>query len=126
MIPNFKELFNLKKADIIELAKKMIAAPSCYSGLKEVGQNWIDSVGTDGEKAAAKKLIAELEGDVTDIDHLVAFAHSEIPVQMFGAEGAKNFAAHADELKASGAEFCDCGACAPGLEILKNKSLILD
>ena len=116
----------MKKSDIIELAKKMIAAPSCYSGLKETGQNWLNAIGTADEKNAAQKLIAELEGDITDIDGLVAFAHSEIPAQMFGAEGAKKFAAHADELKASGAKFCDCGACAPGLEILKNKALILD
>ena len=116
----------MKKNDVIELAKKMIAAPSCYSGLKEIAQNWLDSIGTANEKENAQKLIAELEGDVTDIDNLVAFAHSEIPAQMFGAEGAKKFAAHADELKASGAKFCDCGACAPGLEILKNKALILD
>lgn len=116
----------MKKGDIIELAKKMVAAPSCYSGLREAGQNWLDAVGTAGEKDAAKKLVAELEGDITDIDHLVAFAHSEQAAQFFGAEGAKNFAAHADELKASGAKFCDCGACAPGLEILKNKALILD
>ena len=115
----------MKKGDMIELTKKMIAAPSCYSGLKEVAQSWIDSVGTEGEKAAAQKLIAELEDDVTDIDNLVAFAHSETAAKMFG-EGAKGFAAHADELKASGAKFCDCGACAPGLEILKNKALILD
>ena len=55
--------------------------------------------------------------------------HAEVKnaaAQIFGAEGAKNFAAHADELKASGAKFCDCGACKPGLEILKNKSLVLD
>ncbi len=116
----------MKKGDIIELAKKMIAAPSCYAGLKEAGQNWLDAIGTADEKAAAQKLIAELEGDVTDIEHLVAFAHSEIPAQLFGEEGAKKFAAHADELKASGAKFCDCAACAPGLEILKNKALILD
>ena len=103
----------------------MIAAPSCYSGLKEAGQNWLEAVGTKGEKEAAQKLIAELEGDITDIDHLVEFAHSETAAKMFG-EGAKGFAAHADELKANGAKFCDCGACAPGLEILKNKALILD
>ena len=115
----------MKKTDIIELAKKMIAAPSCCNGLKVAGQNWLDAVGTDGEKDAAQKLISELEGDITDIDSLVAFAHSETAAKMFG-EGAKGFAAHADELKASGAKFCDCGACAPGLEILKNKALILD
>ncbi len=115
----------MKKGDIIELTKKMISAPSCYVGLKEAGQNWLDAVGTAGEKEAAKKLVAELEGDITDIDSLVAFAHSEDAAKIFG-EGVKGFAAHADELKASGAKFCDCGACKPGLEILKNKALILD
>ena len=116
----------MKKGDMIELTKKMIAAPSCCAPLKKVGQEWLDAVGTADEKAAAQKLIAELEGDITDIDSLVAFAHSETAVKYFGEEGAKGFAAHADELKASGAKFCDCGACAPGLEILKNKALILD
>ncbi len=116
----------MKKDNLIELAKKMIVAPSCYIGLKEAGQNWLDAIGTDGEKDAAQKLIAEIEADITDIDGLVAFAHSEIPAQMFGVEDAKKFAAHADELKASGAKFCDCIACLAGLEILKNKALILD
>ncbi len=115
----------MKKGDIIELTKKMISAPSCYSGLKAVGQEWLDAVGTAGEKAAAQKFIAELESDITEIDNLVAFAHSEQAAKIFG-ENAKGFAAHADELKASGAKFCDCGACAPGVEILKNKALVLD
>lgn len=116
----------MKKENLIEAARQMIAAPSCYAGLKAAGQSWLDALGTDAEKVAAQKLIDELEEDITDIDHLVAFAHSEHAAQIFGADGAKKFAAHADELKASGAKFCDCGACKPGLEILKNKALILD
>ncbi len=116
----------MTKEKIIELAKQMIAAPSCCAGLKKAGQAWLDALGTDEEKEFARKLIEELEGDITDIDRLVAFAHSDTAVQYFGVEGQKKFAAHADELKASGAKFCDCGACAPGLEILKNKALILD
>ena len=115
----------MKKGDIIELVKKMIAAPSCCAPLKKVGQEWLDAVGTADEKAAAQKLIAELEGDITDIDSLVGFAHSEQAKSYFGANY-EGFVKHADELKASGAKFCDCGACAPGLEILKNKALILD
>ena len=115
----------MRKGDIIELAKKMIAAPSCCAPLKKIGQEWLDAVGTADEKAAAQKLIAELEGDITDIDSLVGFAHSEQAKGYFGANY-EGFVKHADELKASGAKFCDCGACAPGLEILKNKALILD
>lgn len=116
----------MTKENVIELAKKMIAAPSCCAPLKAATQAWLDALGTDNEKELARKLIEELEGDVTDIDGLVAFAHSDTAVKYFGVEGQKKFAAHADELKASGAKFCDCGACANGLEILKNKALILD
>ena len=61
---------------------------------------------------------------MTDIDHLVGFAHSETAAKIFG-EGVKAFAAHADELKAGGAKYCDCGACKPALEILANKELLL-
>lgn len=115
----------MKKADLIELTKQMIAAPSCYSGLKQVGQDWIDAVGTADEKAAAQKLVAEVEADITDIDHLVEFAHSDHAKEIFGA-GQEGFIKHAEDLKASGAKFCDCAACKPALEILKNKALILD
>ena len=116
----------MTKENVIELAKQMISAPSCCAPLKAATQAWLDALGTDNEKELARKLIAELEGDITDIDSLVGFAHSDTAAQYFGEEGAKKFAAHADELKASGAKFCDCGACKPGLEILKNKALIID
>ncbi|MBO4401929.1 MAG: molecular chaperone Hsp90 [Selenomonadaceae bacterium] len=116
----------MTKEQIIELAKQMTAAPSCCAPLKAATQAWLAALGTENEKELARKFIEELEGDITDIDNLVAFAHSDIAVKYFGEDGAKKFAAHADELKASGAKFCDCGACKPGLEILKNKALVLD
>lgn len=114
----------MTKNDLIAKAKEMIDAPSCCPELNAAGQAWIDSVGKADEKKRAENLIAEIKEDVTDIDHLVAFAHSETAAKIFG-EGAKNFAAHADELKASGAKFCDCAACAAGLEILANKDVLL-
>ena len=111
--------------DIIESAKKMIAAPSCYSGLKDKALAWIESVDTPAEAENAKALLEEIKADITGIEGLVAFAHSDHAVEIFGKDGAKNFAAHADELKKSGAEYCDCQACAAGLEILENENLIL-
>ena len=47
------------------------------------------------------------------------------PSYYAGLRGAKKFAAHADELKASGAKYCDCGACKPGQEILAHKAELL-
>ena len=115
----------MDKQALIEKAKKMVAAPSCCAELKQVAQAYFDALGTADEKTAAKKLIAEIEEDITPIDGLVDFAHSAHAVEIFGAEGAKKFAAHADELKASGAKYCDCGACAPALEILQNKEILI-
>ena len=115
----------MDKQTLIEKIKAMAAAPSCCAGLKAAVQAYLDALGTTDEKSAAKNLIAEIEEDITNIDRLVAFAHSEHAKEIFGVEGAKKFAAHADELKASGAKYCDCGACTPGIEILQNKEILL-
>lgn len=115
----------MDKQTLIEKIKAMAAAPSCCPELTAAIQIYLDAVGTAKEKSAAENLIAEIEEDITDVDHLVAFAHSERAKEIFGAENAKNFAAHADELKANGAKYCDCGACAPAVEILQNKSILL-
>ena len=111
--------------NIIAKAQDMINAPSCYVDLKKKAQIWIDSIDTADEAAAAKSLIDEIKGDITTIDRLVAFAHSDHAVEIFGKDGAKKFAAHADELKASGAKFCDCQACTAGLAILEQKDRVL-
>lgn len=116
----------MTKDDIAVKVKEMIAAPSCWSDLKAAGSAWLYELGKDGEQHAAQNLIAEIEEDITPIDGLVAFAHSPRAVEYFGEEGAKNFATHADELKASGAKYCDCGACKPAIEILQNKEVILN
>lgn len=115
----------MTKEILIEKIKAMAAAPSCCPELKAATQAYFDAAGTADEKSAAKNLLAEIEEDITTVEDLVPFAHSEIAVQIFGAEGAKKFAAHADELKASGAKYCDCPACANGLEVLANKELLL-
>ncbi|MBR1647861.1 MAG: heat-shock protein Hsp90 [Selenomonadaceae bacterium] len=115
----------MTKEQLNEKIKSMAAAPSCCAELKAAVKAYLDAAGTSGEKSAAKNLLAEIEEDITTVDNLVPFAHSETAVQIFGAEGAKKFAAHADELKASGAKYCDCGACAPAVEILANKAVLL-
>ena len=114
----------MNKQALIEKVKAMAAAPSCCPELTAAIQNYLGALGTSKEKVAAKNLIAEIEEDLTTVDDLVVFAHSDRAKEIFG-EGQKNFAAHADELKASGAKYCDCGACAPAVEILNNKEILL-
>ena len=119
------KLDTLLKNYAVNRAKDLIAAPSCYAGLKEKAQNWISSVGTDQEAQAAKEMIDEISADITGIDGLVAFSTSEHAKEIFGEEGAKNFAKHAHELKESGAKYCDCQACSAGLDLLNYKDFLI-
>lgn len=109
------------RAFITEKVKDLIGAPSCCAEAKAVGQSWLDAAGTEKEAEATQKLIAELEADIVTIDGLITFAGSETGVQVFGAEKAKEVLAHAEEIKAAGAQYCDCPACAACLAILEKK-----
>lgn len=115
----------MDKNQVIEKAKEVIAAPSCCAELKEAAQNWIDAVGTDGEKKAAEVLIAELKEDVMPIDPTIEFFGSDAAAGIFGAEKAAELEAHAKEVKAAGGEYCDCPACSAGKAILDNQDVIL-
>ena len=72
-----------------------------------------------------QKYIDELEADIMPIDNLISFAGSEAGAALFGADTAANIAVHAKEIKAAGAKFCDCPACAAVEAILEKKEDIL-
>ena len=59
------------------------------------------------------------------LDGLNAFAGSETGAQVFGAEKSKGVLAHAQEIKAAGAKYCDCPACAACEAILEKKDGLL-
>ena len=104
-------------SEIKEKVQEMITAPSCCAELREVGQAWLDAVGTDKEAAATAALLAEIEEDIISIDGLIAFAGSETGAKVVGEEGAANMLAHAKEVKANGGLYCDCAACTAALEV---------
>lgn len=110
---------------VTEKVKALINAPSCCAELKTAAQNWLDAVGTDQEAAKTRELIAEVEADIMPIDGLIAFADSDAGAQVFGADTAKNVAAHAKEVKAAGGKYCDCPACAACAAILEKKDELL-
>ena len=101
--------------------KELIGAYSCCAEAKAAGQAWLDAAGTDQEAEKTKALIAELEEDIIPIDGLIAFAGSEGGAKVFGAEKAKE----AKEIKAAGAKYCDCPACAAVAAILEKKDEML-
>lgn len=115
----------MAKEFFVEKVKELMAAPSCCAEAKEAAQAWLDAAGTDKEAEAAKALVKELEEDITPIDGLIAFAGSEVGAKVFGEEGAKKMIAHAQEIKANGAKYCDCAACAACEAILEKKEELL-
>ena len=110
---------------VVKKTHELMDAASCSSEAKAAAQVWLDAVGTDREAAETAKYIAELEADIVTVDGLISFAQSEAGASVFGADNAKNIAAHAREIKAAGAKYCDCPACAAAEAILEKKDMLL-
>ncbi|CUX26597.1 molecular chaperone Hsp90 [Clostridium sp. C105KSO13] len=109
----------------VEKTQDLMSAPSCSAEAKAAALSWLDAVGTKEQAAETKKYIQELEEDVITIDSLIDLTESEAGIKIFGAENAKNMAAHAKDIKADGAKYCDCPACTAALEILEKKEELL-
>ena len=103
----------------------LLAAHSCSAEAKAAAEKWLAAVGTAKEAEVTKDYIAELEADIMPIDGLISFAGSDMGAQVFGADDAKKILAHAEEIKASGAKYCDCPACAACEALLNKKAEIL-
>lgn len=110
---------------VAEKLNDLLAAPMACAEVKEAARSWLAASGTDKEAEETKRLIAELEADIIPIDGLIAFAGSEAGVKVFGEEKSKEVHAHAKELKANGAVWCDCPACTAVAAILDKKEAML-
>lgn len=106
---------------IMKNVHDMMASPSCCPEAKEAGQAWLDAAGTDREGKATRILIEELAEHVLPVDDLIAFASSEQGEKLFGAERAREMAAHGKEIKSQGNLYCDCAACGPAKAILERR-----
>ncbi len=109
---------------IVEKTQELMSASSCSEEARTAAQSWLDSIGTEKEAEETKSYISELEADIMPIDNLIGFAESDAGAQVFG-DAAKNVAAHAKEIKAAGAKYCDCPACTAVAAILEKKDIIL-
>ena len=110
---------------VVEKTKELMDAVTCSVETKEAAKAWLTAVGTENEPEQTKKYIAELEEDIMPVDNLIAFAESDAGAQVFGADHAKDVAAHAKEIKEAGAKYCDCPACAAVEAILEKKDLLI-
>ena len=103
--------------DAIAKAQELVVAPHCYYELVKKTQNWLKSIGTDNERAAAIEFIDELEADIVPIDQLISIAESG---------GNQKLLNHAREVKANGGKYCDCPACTLAAQLIAMKDVILD
>jgi len=115
----------MDKVTIKAKVKAVAAAPSCCAELREVCQNYLEALGTDWEKQAAEKLVAELKADVCTIDEVIGLFTSPKGEEIFGAGQAAKMAEHARKVKSAGGKYCDCPACSPGRELIENEEDIL-
>ena len=114
----------MDKNELIQTVREMIAAPSCCRELKEAGEKWLAAVGTAEEKSAGAALLAEVREDVSTLDQTIPFFESELGARIFGAEKARAMAAHAREIRAKGAKWCDCPACSAGVRLMDRAELL--
>ena len=114
------------RREIMEKTRALMEAPTCSSEAKAAAQRWLDAAGTEAEKEETQRYIKELEGDIMPVDMLIGFAKSEKGAAYFGAEKAAEVAAHGEEIRAAGAQYCDCPACAIVAEILDKKEDLLN
>lgn len=101
-------------AFVTEKTKELTAAHSCCAELKEAANNWLQLPALTKRQKRPKAYVAELEADIMPIDGLITFAESDMGAKIFGAEMAKNVAAHGKDIKAAGAKYCDC----PGMRCM--------
>jgi hypothetical protein len=113
------------RAYVAEKSRALMAAPTCCREARAAAQAWLDAAGTENEQAQTKKYLAELAEDIVPIDGLIAFASSPAAAAHMGAEAAKGLLAHAQEIRAAGAKYCDCPACMAARAILDRQAELL-
>ena len=109
-----KELFDYTAQKVEEL----LAAPSSSKVTLEAAQAWKDAVASGADvDAATATLLDAIDQHHTTIDELIAFA-SGAAKDLMGEEVAAGMLAHAQEIKAQGAKYCDCAACTAAHKLL--------
>ena len=107
-----------------QLVQALLDAPKSTPTVKEFAQSWFDAEGTPKQEELTKQLVSVAEQNIALIDEVIAYAGSKRAVQELGEEGAANLLQHAKDIKAEGAEFCDCDACVAAKNIIDLKAEI--
>ena len=124
IVSNYMEEIIMTHTQLTQLVQALLDAPTSNETVKEFAQSWINAEGTPKQEELTKQLVSVAEQNIALIDETIGFAGSELATQILGAEGAANLLQHAKEIKAQGAEFCDCPACVAAKNIIDLKAEI--
>ena len=111
-------------AQLTQLVQALLDARTSNPTVKEFAQSWLNAEGTPKQEELTKQLVSVAEQNIALIDETIGFADSELATQILGTEGAKQFLQHAKDIKAQGAEFCDCPSCTAAKNIIDLKAEI--
>ena len=124
IVSNYMEEIIMTHTRLTQLVQALLDAPTSNETVKEFAQSWINAEGTPKQEELTKQLVSVAEQNIALIDETIGFAGSELATQILGAEGAANLLQHAKDIKAEGAEFCDCAACVAAKNIIDLKAEI--
>ena len=124
IVSNYMEEIIMTHTQLTQLVQALLDAPTSNETVKEFAQSWINAEGTPKQEELTKQLVSIAEQNIALIDETIGFAGSELATQILGEEGAANLLQHAKEIKAEGAEFCDCPACVAAKNIIDLKAEI--
>ena len=125
IVSNYKEEIIMTHTQLTQLVQALLDAPTSNETVKEFAQSWINAEGTPKQEELTKQLVSVAEQNIALIDETIGFAGSELAIQILGEEGAANLLQHAKDIKAEGAEFCDCPGCVAAKNIIDLKAEIM-
>ena len=125
IVSNYMEEIIMTHTQLTQLVQALLDAPTSNETVKEFAQSWINAEGTPKQEELTKQLVSVAEQNIALIDETIGFAGSELATQILGEEGAANLLQHAKDIKAEGAEFCDCPGCVAAKNIIDLKAEIM-
>lgn len=125
IVSNYKEEIIMTHTRLTQLVQALLDAQKSNPTVKEFAQSWFDAEGTEKQAELTKQLVSVAEQNIALIDEVIDYARSERAIQSLGEEGAAKLLQHAKDLKAQGAEFCDCQACVAAKNIIDLKAEIV-
>ena len=104
-----------------ELKAKIQALADAHSSnptVKAFANEWLAAEGTPLQADLTAKLADIVKQNIALIDETIGFMGSPAAAEILGKETADQVLAHAKEIKAQGAEFCDCPGCSACKDVI--------